>query len=420
MFRDLAVTLWRVGYQAIPAARRAASTDQDFTVRMLGRPAVVVRGEQGARLFYDQSVVARRKAVPVALSALLFGRGAVHGMDGEAHARRKAVFLRLLDERAVSEIARGAARRLDATVDSWTTRERVVVFDELVRAYGGAVLEWADVGCDDAEAVRISHELAAIVDGFGGAGLAYPRAWVARLRANKWARGRIRAARKGRVQPHPDSALGVFGGPPAADLSEAQAAVELLNVLRPTVAVAWLGAFAALALHEHPEHRDALADPDGDTARELFAQEVRRFYPFVPALAGRLTRPVEWGRMRLRRGAAVVLDVVGTNHDRRHWTHPDSFLPERFGSGIPNEYQFVPQGGGRPDTGHRCPGEPLAVELLKLTLAALARYDYDVAPRSRTIDDRRIPTTPAGGLVLTGVRPHRTVAGRAARSAGHG
>jgi fatty-acid peroxygenase len=215
------------------------------------------------------------------------------------------------------------------------------------------------------------------------------------------------------VQPDPESALGVFGGPPAADLSEAQAAVELLNVLRPTVAVAWLGTFAALALHEHPEHREALAAPDGDTARELFAQEVRRFYPFVPALAGRLTRPVEWGRMRLRQGAAVVLDVVGTNHDQRLWTRPESFMPERFGSGIPNEYEFVPQGGGRPDTGHRCPGEPLAVELVKATVGTLARYDYDLAAGSRGIDDRRIPTAPTGGLVLTGVRSRQTATGPA-------
>jgi fatty-acid peroxygenase len=279
-----------------------------------------------------------------------------------------------------------------------------VVFDELVDAFGGAVLEWADVGCDDQEAGRISRDLATIVDGFGGAGLAYPRAWAARWRANRWAGRLVRDARQGLRRPHPDSALGMFSGRHCAGLSDTQAAVELLNVLRPTVAVAWLGTFAALALHQHPEYRERLADERADTERELFAQEVRRFYPFVPALAGRLRCPVSWDGTRLRRGARIVLDVVGTNHDPGQWEHPETFSPERFEAEMPNEYQFVPQGGGRPQSGHRCPGEPLAVELLKATIRILARVDYDVAPASLRTDERRIPTTPAGGLALTDVR----------------
>jgi fatty-acid peroxygenase len=95
-------------------------------------------------------------------------------------------------------------------------------------------------------------------------------------------------------------------------------------------------------------------------------------------------------------------------------------MPARFGTGMPNEYEFVPQGGGRPDTGHRCPGEPLAVELLKTTLGTLARYDYDLAPGSREIDHRRIPTAPRGGLVLTGVRSCPTAADRLRPADDHG
>jgi hypothetical protein len=39
------------------------------------------------------------------------------------------------------------------------------------------------------------------------------------------------------------------------------------NVLRPTVAVAWLGTFAALALAALPEWRPRLADPDAVAER---------------------------------------------------------------------------------------------------------------------------------------------------------
>ena len=35
-------------------------------------------------------------------------------------------------------------------------------------------------------------------------------------------------------------------------LDEQTAAVELLNIVRPAVAVAWFVSFAALALHQHP------------------------------------------------------------------------------------------------------------------------------------------------------------------------
>ena len=59
------------------------------------------------------------------------------------------------------------------------------------------------------------------------------------------------------------------------------AAVELINLVRPTVAVSWYIVFAALALHEHPGYREKLRTGD-DAYAGLFVQEVRRFYPFAP------------------------------------------------------------------------------------------------------------------------------------------
>lgn len=57
--------------------------------------------------------------------------------------------------------------------------------------------------------------------------------------------------------------------------------MELINLLRPTVEVAWFVMFAALALHQYPECRDKL-DAGQDDYLERFVQEVRRFYPFFP------------------------------------------------------------------------------------------------------------------------------------------
>jgi fatty-acid peroxygenase len=399
---DLGTRLLSRGYDAIPSVRSSAPHPDGYGVRLMGRRAGVVRGEEGARLFYDTSAVSRRGAMPPALAWLLFGRGAVHGLDGEEHTARKAIFLSVLDDDAVEAVSEAATSRLEEAATYWPMSERTVLFDELVQAYGVAVLTWAGLAGGRRTAAARARDLAAIVDGFGGAGRAYARAWVARRRAEGWAREQVRAVRSGERVAPPGSALETFAVGAGAELDERLAAVELLNVVRPTVAVAWLGCFAALALVQHPDWRGPVRVDD--RAAEAFAQEVRRTTPFVPALAARLDREVTWGGRRVRAGSRLVLDVPGTDHDPRVWRDPARFDPTRFLEGpTPSAFGFVPQGGGHPETGHRCPGEPMTVELLKGTLRVLAGLDARLASRP-VFDSRRIPTLPDGGVVLTGVR----------------
>ena len=398
MSLDLALRLWRQGYDAIPAARGWAPGRDAFVTRMLGRRALVVRGEEGARLLYDTGLVGRRKAVPAALADLLFGRGAVHGLDGREHAERKALLMRVLDPDRVDRLVSEAAVVLDRAVEEWRQRGEVVMFDELVRAYGAAVLTWAGTGLSGPEADRTSHELACIVDGFGGAGRAYPRAWLARRRTDMLLRSVIDDARTGRTAPPERSPVRLLA---ESSLPLELAAIELGNVLRPTVVVAWLGTFAALALSENPSWAPRLAS-DG-LAREAFAHEVRRFFPFVPALAARLTGDYVGPGARLRRGDRVVLDVPGTNYDPRTFDRPELFAPERFLGQMPGPFAFVPQGGGHPETGHRCPGERATIGLLTETLRVLSGLELTTRSDVR-VDARRIPTRPTDGLVVRVVR----------------
>ncbi len=65
-------------------------------------------------------------------------------------------------------------------------------------------------------------------------------------------------------------------------LDEKSAAVELINILRPTVANARYIVFAAMALHSHPEWRTRLQQ--SDDGLDLFVDEVRRSYPFIPLI----------------------------------------------------------------------------------------------------------------------------------------
>jgi len=394
---DLALRLWRHGYDAIPSARGWPVGRDAFVTPLLGRRALVVRGPEGARLFYDTDRVRREKAAPAALSALLFGRGAVHGLDGREHAERKALMMRVLDPARVDELVRRAGADLDQAGHAWSAQDRVVLFDELVRVYGGAVQAWAGVGLPAGDADRLSRDLARIVDGFGGAGAAYPRAWVARRRTDRVLRAVLVDARDDRTSPPDGSPVRQLADAVGSDLPLEVAAVELGNVLRPTVAVAWFGTFAALALSQNPSWAPRMVSDEA--VREAFAHEVRRFYPFVPALAGRLTGGYVRGGVRLRRGDRVVLDVPGTDYDPRTYEHPEVFAPERFLGGLPGPFAFVPQGGGHPETGHRCPGERVTMGLLTETLRVLAGLDL-TAPSDVRVDSGRVPTRPTDGLVL--------------------
>lgn len=392
---DLTYKLWRDGYGALAAERLRHDDPDAFPGALLGRRTVVVRGPEGARLFYDTSVVSRRRAIPAPLAGLLFGRGAVHGLDDSAHGDRKAMFLDVLADERTGPLAATIGTELRRRSRSWRGKD-VVVFDELAETYGGAVLRWAGVELSSADSRRWSRRLATIVDGFGFAGTAYAKGWAARLLADRWAARLVEEARAGDRAPAEGTALAVVA---ATELPARVAGVELLNVLRPTVAVAWPGTFAAMALAEHPEWRERLVGDEARRERVAFGHEARRLYPFVPALAGRVKRPVRIAGTDLKAGDRIVLDVFGTDHDPQLWPEPGEFRPDRFVDHDPDAFSFLPQGGGDPAEGHRCPGEPLTVRMLAETVGVLAELDLRLVSRP-AYDPQRMPTRPDRGLVV--------------------
>jgi len=400
MRREITIGLVRHGYDALNRLRRSAGGADWFEARMLGRRALVVRGEDGVRTFYDPRLVTRKGAVPAPLRLLLFGRGAVHGLAGTTHRQRKQMYLDVVTRESVERLTETVTRRLGEAVQEWERRGSVRLFGELTEVYGTAVIAWAGVEVDDTEARSVSRDLATIVDAFGLRGTGYLRGWAARVRANRWAARVVREVREGRRPAH-DTVVGRVAA--NRSLSDAVAGVELLNILRPTVAVAYFGAFTAAALDLRPDWRDRVAAGEPDDLR-AFGHEVRRCYPFVPLLTGRLVRDYEWRGTTFRRGAFMVLDVIGTNHDPARWPEPTMFDPGRFVGREPNAHEYVPQGGGDPAAGHRCPGEPLAVGILEVTAREVARLDYQITPRSRTVPVRRVPSIPPGGVELRDVR----------------
>jgi fatty-acid peroxygenase len=166
------------------------------------------------------------------------------------------------------------------------------------------------------------------------------------------------------------------------------------------VAVSVYATLAAHALFEHPEWRAPFKR--GDRAGMLcFVQEVRRYYPFFPALAARVRRSFRWRGCEFTAGSRVLLDVNGTNHDPRAWRDPERFDPNRFREPCDDSFAFIPQGGGDAATGHRCPGEGIAIAVTAAIVEQLVlRLEYALPEQRLAIDRSRVPALPRDRFVM--------------------
>src|SRR4051794_7043449 len=390
------------GYGWLPDKRRAAGR-RTVATRLGGLPVTGIEGPDAARFLYDEDHVRRAHAIPEPVQGTLFGKGAVHTLDGEAHRVRKAMFVALLmREDGIASLVERVTAAWDDAVEEWSRRPRIVLFDEAGTVLAGAVCRWAGIPVSDDEVPAVARDLMALVDGFATGGPRHVRARRARGRREAWLAQLVESVRAGTVHVPAGAPGGGGAGHRDADgeqLDPRVAAVELLNIIRPTTAVAWFVAFSGHALIRWPVNRKRLAEGDPEFA-EAFAHEVRRFYPFAPFIGGRAPREIEWDGERIPKNSMVLLDLYGQNHDPDLWGDPYSFRPERFLGGEIGAFDLVPQGGGDPRSNHRCPGEQIAVALLAALAVRLARLDFDVPEQDLSISLRRIPTRPASGVVL--------------------
>ncbi|MGW7452972.1 cytochrome P450 [Streptomyces sp. NPDC054787] len=422
---DSTLSLLAHGYAWAPDLRRAHDGAPVVRTRLMGRPAVLLHGPEAVALFYDERRVRRDGALPAPVLDTLFGRGAVHTLDGAPHRRRKQLLVSLLmSPQGVNGLSARVRSAWDEAVAGWEGRE-VVLFDEVAALLAGAVCDWVGVPVPDEAAREIAEDCVAMVDGFAAAGPRHIRAVRARRRQEQGlmdavAVARIRAHTDATADTEAEAGAGAGAGadvplpasgtaletvalhhrePDGSLLDQHTAAVELLNIIRPTVAVAWFATFAAHALHRHPGRRDQLRA--GGTARaRAFAHEVRRFYPFVPFIAGLAAEDLTYAGDHVPAGTLLLLDVYGHHHDPALWERPYHFDPDRFLGREPGPAELIPQGGGDALSGHRCPGEDITLSLLTFFSSALARMDPAVPQQDLSIPLSRIPTRPRSGFVI--------------------
>lgn len=394
---DESIRLLNEGYWFISNRCQALQSDV-FQTRLLGRRTLCMKGEPAARLFYDEALFTREKAAPLLLQTTLLGRGGVQGMDGEAHRTRKRMFLSLLTQSGVESLVAHAEREWDVRMQQLgdAANEPKDIFIHIQEIFCKAVCKWAGVSLKPDEVARMRTDLGALIDGAGSVGPRYLRSVVARRRAERWCSKWIERTRAGEYMPPLNSALAVISAHVDQDgqpLDLKIAAVELLNVLRPTVAVAHFALFSALNLRWHPEWKKLIVDQP--QLAEPFVQEVRRLYSFFPFAVARVRSTFQWRGYEFKKGRRVLMDLFGTNRDGAIWPDPDRFRPERFMQKLPGAFDFLAQGGGSVEEGHRCPGERATIALLKLATLKLANQEgFKDHSLPADINLRRLPMLP--------------------------
>lgn len=376
-----------------------------FEARLMLVPTIFMSGREAAELFYSQEHFVRHGAAPRRLVKSLFGVGAVQSLDGREHRQRKAMFMDLMDAPSMDRLQRCARHHWTRAARAWGS-ESVALYPEVRRLTTRTVCDWAGVPLEDGDVYSRTEMLTQLYEGAGALG---PKHWMARLarrHAEGWILSLVEATRRneaGLVEGLPAFLVATHRDGDGRFLPAQVAAVEILNLLRPMVATSVYVVFIAHALTRYVAMSGAFAQG----LHEEIIHEVRRFYPFFPAIVARVRETFDWKTLIFPRGRRVVLDLHGTNHDPSSWDEPAAFRPTRFQTRAPGRFDFVPQGGGEHATGHRCAGEAATFTLMQVALDTLGRkLECRLKSADWELDMKRLPALPRGEVHISVSRIH--------------
>ncbi|HEX8659748.1 MAG TPA: cytochrome P450 [Hymenobacter sp.] len=402
---DSTLAVLREGFPFIWNRCQALRSDI-FQTRFLLQKTICLHGPEAAALFYDPARFMRTGAVPRRIQTTLMGKDAIHTLDDGPHHRRKCLFMDQMTAPNITHLLDILAEEWEAAAREWEQLAEVELFPAAQDVLCRGICAWVGVPLREREVRQRADDFGRMVDAFGGVGPRHQRGKRARDRAEAWVRAFVKDVRKGRAAVAPGSPAEAFIWFEDEDgklLSPQMAAEEIINLLRPTVAIAFYITFGAKAMAEHRPYRQLLQRDDNYA--HLFAQEVRRATPFAPFIGARVQKEFTWRGYKFPKGTLTLIDIYGTNHDPRLWQDPDTFWPERFENREPTAFDMMPQGGGDYLSGHRCPGEWLTLAVLQQAMNFLARrLRYDVPPQDLSFDLTRMPTLPRSGFLMHNVR----------------
>lgn len=405
---DHSISLLKEGYEYISNRLRNFQTDV-FEARMLGKKVICIAGKEAAELFYDSKKFQRQDTAPNRLMQTLIGKNSVQTLDGAEHRHRKRMFLNALTEEKTMELLDITKLEWEKALDRWEKKTEIVFYEEIKSVLCRSAFKWIGYPIHEEKEQQYIDELSAMFETPASIG---PTHWVGRNkrnRAEKKIEELVVKVRAGNVQVQKDSILNqfIFHKDLEGNVLDVETtAVEIINILRPVVAISIYICFIAMALAQFPHERVKLKKAPG--YGHLFIQEVRRYYPFFPFIVAKTKTTFSWKGYTFKEGELVLLDIYGTNRDPNSWESPDEFQPERFASWHEDRFSFIPQGGGNDETNHRCPGEHLTVEVMELSLDYLLnKMDYEIPEQDMYIDMSKIPCIPESKVILKNVKRKR-------------
>lgn len=407
---DHTLSLMREGYMYILNRRKSFNSDV-FETRLLGQKAICMGGKEATEIFYDSDKFKRKDAAPNRAVQTLFGKNGVQALDGLVHKHRKEMFMSIMSPEGLNNLINITKKQWEIAVDRWGQMDAVILYDEVKEMMCKTACQWTGVPVQEDEVKRLTKDLGAMFESAAAVGLAHWLGRNARNRVEKWMGEIIDKVRDGKVNPPEYTALHRFSWHRDLQgnlLDTETAAVEVINILRPIVAIAIFISFIVLALHHYPEEKKKLETRDEKYA-QMFVQEVRRFYPFFPFVVALVKKDFIWNGYKFEEGTLTLLDLYGTNHDPKVWENPDVFNPDRFDKWEGNPFSFIPQGGGDYFLGHRCAGEWVTIEAMKASLDYLVnRIEYEVPDQDLSFSMVNMPSIPHSKVIIKKVKRRGT------------
>lgn len=402
MLIDKTIALMLDPYKYISKTCHKLNADA-FETRLFLQKTICMTGVEASALFYDNDLIMRKGSAPGMLLATLLGKGGVQGLDDKEHVHRKDMFMSVMTEESVSRLGEIVTAVWSKAIEQkWSKKNQIIFYPEIQEILTESVCIWAGVPLEKNELKKRTKELTDLFDSAGAKSLRHFKARLSRKESDNWMENIVLMTRKHGVKEDSPLHTVVWHRDLQGELLPAHvAAVEVLNLLRPTVAVSVYMLFVAHALHLHPDCKKKLKEraPRYD---DMFIQEIKRLYPFFPGLFARAKKDFTWKNIHFKKGVRVMLDIYGTNHDQRLWDKPDEFKPERYIETLTTPLNFIPQGGGSHPYHHRCPGEFIANELMRVTINMLVfKLKYSVPDQDLEIDIKRTPPVPKDKLILT-------------------
>ena len=396
------------GYLLLSELRKEANAPV-VKARLLNKEVIAIYGKEAAKKFYDPRNFKREGAMPKIVLKTLFGENGVQTLDGQAHEHRKTIFMDLMTPKRMEEYHRILDKNLTQKLDR--QQGQFELFDLAKVVLFRSICEWAGIDLSQLTKKEVD-QLAEYQISMISSAVTNPATHIKgidnRKKSEKWAQSLIENARINPVAGKEDVALYAFAK--ATDdhgelLPIDVAAVELLNVIRPTVALTVWIALMGHALFSRPDIYQRL-HAEFDQLQDSFIQEMRRYYPFFPMLPAFAIQDVEVDGYLIPKDSWVVLDLYGTNHDDRMIETPEVFRISRYLGkekhiSYDEEYEMIAQGGGEFKTMHRCAGEWITLHTLRVFSDQLVnKYQFSIPEQDWSIPMNQFPTYPKSKALL--------------------